>query len=118
MDERRATEDLRELIVRQLQLASGPGSVGSCNAVLPPDMIVGMHADFETLVGYGAHQRSTAPADMRAWQECSVEQGAHPVMLDDGGAADLAEKPGPECALDGASSLIRSKTEEKSSPDV
>ena len=86
--------------------------------VLPTDMVVAVDAGLVPLVARQTHYRLIPAAYMGAWQEYAVHEGADAVGGDDAGAADLAQEPGSEDALDRAACVVRAEGKEECGLDI
>ncbi len=113
VDQRRTPEDFRELIARQNQLTPCPSLTRARDTVLPADVIEGVNSNLETALCDFPHQRRATPADVRPRQQRPVQERFDSVMLDDGGAGDLAHEAGTECPADGTPGMVRPEAEEE-----
>ncbi len=118
MDTRRFLEDLGIALACELHLSAGPRVAGGGHAVLPFGVIPGMDADFKAFVAYMAHHIARTRSNVGTRQQRAVEQGAHAVVLHDGGSLHLADEAGAENAPDGAAGMIRPQAEQKGRADA
>src|ERR1700690_812468 len=81
-------------------------------------MVVAMDADLVSPGAGQTHHAFVSPADVRAGQKQAVQKRADAVSGNHAGAADLAQEPGTEDALDRAAGVVGTEGEEKRGLDV
>ena len=81
-------------------------------------MVVAMDADLMAPVAGKAHHAFVPAAHVRARHQHPVQERAEAVGGKHAGAADLAQEPGTEDALDRAAGVVRAEREEERGFDV
>src|SRR5579862_1819365 len=115
---RHDAEDIAKLRDGALELAACPGRIGARDAVLPAYVVEAVHTHLEACITRRTHRRAAALADHGAGQQRAVQKRPPAVVRRDGGAADLAQKPPAEDALQGSAGVIRADAEIEGCTDV
>ena len=100
------TEYLSEALVRSIHLISRPLWRFFHHAVLPAHVIPAMNAAFETSVARRLHRFSGAFADVRAGDQCAVEERLQAVVGAHRRAPHFGQKSRSENALDRATCIV------------
>src|SRR5215471_6917670 len=99
-------EDFEKPVRCLAELTLRPGFICVFNTVLPLNMIPSVNPNFMTSGLHAAHHISATFADVRPRQQHSIHRRHHAVVANDGSAADFAEKPWTQNALDRTAGVI------------
>src|SRR6185312_11680431 len=106
-------ENLYKLLERKRELTTRPRLACPRHAVLPLDMVVGVHADLEAPALDFLHKRAAAPPYVRPGQQNSIEKGFEAIVLQHRGPFHLTHEAGAQYPLDCAAGVVRSDTEQE-----
>ena len=110
---RRCAENLGVPFHYLVHLANRPFAVGPGNLILPIHVVPTVNAGLEAGGMNSPHHVARAPANVRPRQQRSVEQRFQPVVFDDRGALDLAEKAASEYPPDRPAGVVGTETEQE-----
>ncbi len=103
---RGAAEDVAIAVGSELQLTAGPVGIFAHHVVLPEDVIPGVHAGFMAGAVGVSHGICGASADVRAGQQCAVQQGFQAIVAGHRCALNLGEEAGAKHPLERAPGVI------------
>jgi hypothetical protein len=106
-------EDLGVAVAGERHLALRPRLVGLGDAILPADVIPGVHAALEARIAGLQHRAASAHADVGPGQQRAVEQRAQPVVLEHRGARHLSHESAPEHPTQGAAGVVGPEAEQE-----